>query len=83
MNQYIATFFSHFGAIRYKKTCESKGLKARVMPVPRSLSSSCGTCVEYSGDEHAIDANHLDELEQVVRVTDNGYEKVYSSEDEV
>ena len=42
---YIATFFSHFGAIRYKKLCEQQGIAAKAMPVPRDLSSSCGTCV--------------------------------------
>ena len=42
---YIATFFSHFGAIRFKKLCQKSGWPARVMPVPRDLSSSCGTCV--------------------------------------
>ena len=40
---YIATFFSHFGAIRYKKLCEQAGYAAKTMPVPRTLSSSCGT----------------------------------------
>lgn len=42
---YFATFFSHFGATRYKLLCEDAGIPCRVMPVPRDLSSSCGTCV--------------------------------------
>ena len=41
----IATFFSHFGAMRCKKVCDKTGIPARMMPVPRMLSSSCGTCV--------------------------------------
>lgn len=81
MNQYIATFYSHYGAIRYKKICEELGLKAKVMPVPRSLSSSCGTCVGYDSDEHIIDENYADELEQIVIVEKDGYKSVYSSED--
>jgi ferredoxin len=44
----IATFFSHFGAVRFKKQCDAAGWVARMKPVPRTLSSSCGTCVEYS-----------------------------------
>ena len=47
MTSYIATFYSHFGAIRFKKACEKTGLPASVMPVPRNLSSSCGTCVRF------------------------------------
>ena len=46
---YIATFFSHFGAIRYKKLCDAQGFAAKTMPVPRTLSSSCGTCVRCEG----------------------------------
>lgn len=81
MNQYIATFYSHYGAIRYKKICEELGYLAKVMPVPRSLSSSCGTCVGYDADEYIIDEKYKDELEQIVIVKIDGYENVYSSED--
>ena len=28
---YIATFFSHFGAIRYKKLCEQAGYAAKTI----------------------------------------------------
>ncbi|MBQ0027527.1 MAG: DUF3343 domain-containing protein [Lachnospiraceae bacterium] len=82
MNQYITTFYSHFGAIRYKKLCDQYGCTAKVMPVPRSLSSSCGTCVGYTGEEHIIDEKYLDEIEQIVMVVSDGYEIIYSSEDE-
>ncbi|MBQ7801598.1 MAG: DUF3343 domain-containing protein [Oscillospiraceae bacterium] len=70
---YIATFFSHFGAIRYKKLCESKGWPARVMPVPRDLSSSCGTCVRYEGSELCPSDQMPEEVEQIVEVTQSGY----------
>ena len=70
---YIATFFSHFGAIRFKKLCQKSGWPARVMPVPRDLSSSCGTCVRYEGFAPCPDANMPEEVEQIVEVTDNGY----------
>ena len=70
---YIATFFSHFGAIRFKKLCQKSGWPARVMPVPRDLSSSCGTCVRYEGSASCPDANMPEEVEQIVEVTDNGY----------
>ena len=43
----IATFYSHFGAICFQKLCEAHRIPARLMPVPRTLSSSCGTCVRY------------------------------------
>lgn len=81
MNQYIATFYSHYGAIRYKKICEERGILANVMPVPRNLSSSCGTCVGYVASAHIIDEKYKDELEQLVIVKEDGYENIYSSEE--
>lgn len=81
MSQYIATFFSHYGAMRYKKKCKELGLDAEVIPVPRSLSSSCGICVRYTSDEYVLEDKYKDELEQIVRVKKDGYENVYASEE--
>jgi len=47
MNKYIATFFSHFGALSYSKALNQQGIAAKMMPSPRKVSSSCGTCVCY------------------------------------
>ena len=66
MQTYIATFFSHFGAIRFSKQLKSEGIAAKLMPVPRRVSSSCGTCVKF---EAASDtAVHSDDLEQLFLV---------------
>lgn len=73
---YIATFYSHFGSIRFRKYCESKGWPAKSMPVPRDLSSSCGTCVRYQGE--CLDSEEIpDEVEQIVAVTENGYQVLF------
>lgn len=61
----------HFGSIRFERLCRSKGLQARTMPVPRSLSSSCGTCVRYTAPEPLFDNDH-DEMEQMVICNDDG-----------
>ena len=58
----IATFFSHFGAVRFKKQCDETGWKAQLKPVPRTLSSSCGTCVEYSVSPGRADSHEADRL---------------------
>ena len=76
---YIATFFSHFGAIRYQKLCKEKGYPSTAMPVPRNLSSSCGTCVKYEADEVLYDPRH-DEIEQIVLCTESGYELLFKAE---
>ena len=48
MNEYIAVFHSHFGAMSYCKALKKQGIAARPMPVPRKISSSCGTCISYA-----------------------------------
>ena len=77
MNQYIATFYAHFGAIRYKKLLSEKGIEAKVMPVPRFLSSSCGTCVSYHSEDFFLVERYKDEVEQIVLMTGEGCSRVY------
>lgn len=81
MEEYIATFYSHFGAIRFKKACESAGLTAVVMPVPRNLSSSCGTCVKFRARGETSIPEKNEEMEQIVLVTEEGFLQIYQAED--
>lgn len=74
---YIATFFSHFGAIRYKKLCEERGLSARTSPVPRDLSSSCGTCVRCEGGYVEPTGIAAEEVDAIVAVEEGGYRVVF------
>lgn len=77
--KYIATFYSHFGAIRFKKICEQHGDTAKLMPVPRDLSSSCGTCVYFETDIFEKEKYLSEELEQVVSVTEDGYSVLFKA----
>lgn len=77
---YISTFYSHFGAVHFKKICQSKNIEAKMMPVPRDLSSSCGTCVRFHGTDPCPAGQYPEEVEQTVLVTENGYEVVYRAE---
>lgn len=80
MRQYIATFFSHFGAVRFQHLCVERGWQAQLRPVPRSLSSSCGTCVVFQAAalENA-ESLQTPELEQLVLQCGDGYEVVYTA----
>ena len=80
MRQYIATFFSHFGAVRFQHLCVERGWQAQLRPVPRSLSSSCGTCVVFqtAALENA-ESLQTPELEQLVLQCGDGYEVVYTA----
>lgn len=77
---YIATFHTHLAALRSHKRLTANGIKARQAPVPRALSSSCGTCVLYDGEEPMIEL--LDEdLEAVYRKDGEGYRELLRKEE--
>lgn len=65
----IATFFSHFGAVRFRRLCRARGVEVELMPVPRSLSSSCGTCARFEGDPLAPEEAWPEEVELVAEET--------------
>ena len=77
---YIATFYSHFGAVRFKKECKKENIAAEAMPVPRDLSSSCGTCVRFETDQDISTFTWSQEVEQVVEITELGYVTHYHIE---
>lgn len=68
MKEFIATFHTHLSALMTSRTLTGLGISARMMPVPRKLSSSCGTCVRYLAEEPNLSA--MDEDVEAV------YEKI-------
>ena len=60
MKEYIATFHTHLSALMTSRTLTGMGVQARMMPVPRKLSSSCGTCVRYQADGPLLEAMDAD-----------------------
>jgi hypothetical protein len=51
MREFIATFHTHLSALMTSRSLTALGIRAQMMPVPRKLSSSCGTCVRYLSDD--------------------------------
>ena len=72
MKEYIATFHTHLSALMTSRSLTGLGVQARMMPVPRKLSSSCGTCVRYLAEEALLCA--MDEDVEAV------YEKIGKEE---
>lgn len=68
IKEYIATFHTHLAALITSRTLTSLGVKAQMMPVPRKLSSSCGTCVRYQAEDA-----HLSAMDEDVEAV---YEKI-------
>ena len=60
MREFIATFHTHLSALMTSRNLNAKGAKAGMMPVPRKLSSSCGTCVRYQASEPMLEAMDVD-----------------------
>ena len=81
MNEYIATFYSHFGAVCFQKALVSCGLPGASMPVTRSLRSSCGTCVKFRdpGEQDFPEKN--EEIEQIFRTEGGRFVQIYEAEE--
>ena len=71
MNKYIATFHTHYGAIVFQKFCERENIEAKMMPVPREISASCGVCVNYSAQYPCSENVHVD-MEYCYYIAENG-----------
>ncbi len=72
MTEYIATFHTHLSAMRSQKKLSAAGVTARLAPVPRYLSASCGTCVLYSADEPHLKEMDADVERVVEKLTPEG-----------
>ena len=72
MKEFIATFHTHLSALMTSRALTDLGVQARMMPVPRKLSSSCGTCVRYLAEDANLSA--MDEDVEAV------YEKIGKEE---
>ena len=70
----VATFANHYGAMLFRKTV---GAGCTLRPVPRNLSSSCGTCAFFSCPflKDYINEN----LEAVYEQKDGKFIKIYEN----
>ena len=70
----VATFANHYGAMLFKKTV---GAGCTLRPVPRDLSSSCGTCAFFEGPFRLEYVN--ENLEAVYEQQQDKYVRVYEN----
>ena len=75
----IATFYTHAAALLSDRRLKQRGYASVLGPVPRELSSSCGTCVRYNAEDAAITLLDPD-VESVYELTGNGYNLLYHNE---
>ena len=79
--KYLATFYTHFASQTFYRGLAAHGAKGQMMPVPRSLSASCGTCVQFEteGDYMCL---LVEGTEKVFRVEENAYLCIYEHQDD-
>lgn len=81
--KYVITFFTHYDAMACKNYLKNFDIQGTLMPVPRTLSSSCGTCLCCEIKNQDFSITHFDGEEGVAEVfamKDNGYQCVFKNE---
>ena len=77
---YLATFYTHFAAMTFARGLSSRGIPGRMMPVPRKLSASCGTCVSFDTNED-VTSFLVEDTEAVFRREGETFTLVYQHQD--
>ncbi len=80
--QYLATFHTHFDAMRFARDCKKKNIINEIKPVPRRISSSCGSCVVFEKEEaYNLDACRETNMEAIYEVTEVDYQLLYQEQE--
>ena len=68
----LATFETTYMALKFERSCRDSGIDARIIPMPREISSDCGFACGFSCDlmdkindivrEHGIDRVKFHEI---------------------
>lgn len=56
----VVVFRSTRDAIKADKICRTNQLKAKVVPVPKHISSECGMCLKIEREDKVLAANLLE-----------------------
>lgn len=73
---YIATFYTHSGAVKYQRFMKKRSIKVELMPVPRKLSSNCGIGTRFTLEED-IRQFVSDDIEKLFRIIDGEEKLIY------
>ena len=66
----------------FRQLCREQGIECRVMPVPRNLSSSCGTCVRCEGRWLEPQGEAAGDVERIAAWDGRSYTPVYQRTEE-
>ena len=79
--EFIATFFTHSGAVKYKRHMKSLCIEVELLPVPRRLSSECGIGAKFTT---SADMSKLisDDIDKLFLVEKDGERLVFDSQNQ-
>lgn len=80
MSYIIITFLSHYDAVNFLGENKENYDNIKISPVPRQISSSCGSCIMLEGNLIDIDLKSIDSSEYLYEIIDNKYIKVAENE---
>jgi len=86
VHNYVASFFTHYDALVFFQWLENRRVSAKLIPVPRKVSTSCGTGVIFvcESPEQAVSYctdTHGSELEAAFSEQDGVYTKIWDADD--
>ncbi|WP_312832932.1 DUF3343 domain-containing protein [Sedimentibacter saalensis] len=71
MNQYnYMTFKSVSYAMKVETTLKKCGVNFKIIPVPRSISSSCGLCVRFQKED-------MEKFKEIIEKNSLVYDNIY------
>ena len=79
--EYLATFFTHSGAIKYQRHLKNCDISVELMPVPRKLSSNCGIAAKFCYDSD-IKTMISDDIERLYTIEGREYRMIYKTSEE-
>ena len=68
----LATFKTTSAALMFERTCRGSRISARIAPVPRSLSSSCGLACEFPCEMR----KEVEEIANSKKISVAGYHEI-------
>ena len=75
-NKYVILFFTHSGAVKYRRYLTKLNIELEMMAVPRKLSSSCGVCITFIHDD--ISDMITTDIERIYKqINESNYEELY------
>lgn len=66
----IFTFYTVSEVLKFEKVLKANNISVKLMPVPRNLSTSCGTCA-------STEKKHLNEIKALIEENKLVYDEIH------